>query len=510
MQAILTNLGWMAPYIAMSRKPGSKTSLFAPYYSGINLVNLIAAFRDHEWLLLYTWVQYVLAVQLGGALKANFLSTVPDENGWTVQVTISSAKVLTIMYTFQLVGLLVVSIKSSKMSFGLAESVASVADQINLMAHSNILAGFEGLDWDPKLSVSKRLRDCHIRIGYWHTDVSDRLWYGIGTGDKTVVSGTSTDQGFSARNNRKLTHWMVLTYHPITVMVLTALSSLLTALLGYHIYLWHWKTGVHVYSISGSAFPSIDLVNIYFRFLPVYFVSQSIVYWAYVDRWFRKSQIFASMRSPSPAERSLLLEYPYDLPGLVTLKALKNKHWKVAWLSTVSLSASFLPTLVGGIFTALPSTSASTDVNGAYDITVAPGSLIATFVLLSIHTLTIPLTWHGGKRRAPRPWQSIGDVFAMCYRSYILQADAFDYPAPDDRRIHMQSRIHLSKQQYAFGKFAGIDGEEHIGFDVASLRQEDGRSIRHVEPLSPEEQRLAGWFGPRRRRLVPTVNHLSA
>lgn len=508
MQSILINLAWMTPYIAMHRSggerpPGSNRSLFAPYYAGVGLPDISIIIRDREWLLGYTWIQYILAVQLGQAAKANFLSAIPDETGWTVKVTISSAEILTVMYALQLVGMLVLSIRSSRMSFGLSDNVASVADQINLVAHSNILGGFKGLDWNAKLGMPDCLRHCNFRIGYWSTIASGRTWYGIGTEDNLKLSRVSTNRDASTTGNRKVRHSAILMFHPIGVIIYTTFSTLLTALLGYHIYLWHWRRGIHVYTMPASSF---ELINIYFRFLPAFFAAQSSIYWAVVDKWFRRAQIFASMRSPCSADKSLFLEYPYDLPVLVTSKALRNKHWKVAWFSAVSLSASFLPTLAGGIFTA----TLSQDAGNVYDITVAPKSLIATFVLLSIHTLTIPLTWHGGKRRIPRPWLSIGDVVAMCYRSYMLRADAFDYPEPDDRRIHMQSRIHLAKEEYAFGKFVGTDGEEHIGFDIANLRQEDGRVVRHVMPLAPEEQRLAGWFGPRRRRQYSTVDDLDA
>ena len=76
--------------------------------------------------------------------------------------------------------------------------------------------------------------------------------------------------------------------------------------------------------------------------------------WLPIDTWFRAAQPWANMNNDkgAKAEKSVLLDYNATAPGHVSLKALAQGDWKVAWTSLVSLLSAVLPVLGGGLFTA--------------------------------------------------------------------------------------------------------------------------------------------------------------
>ncbi|GAB7349239.1 hypothetical protein MBLNU459_g8399t1 [Dothideomycetes sp. NU459] len=496
MQSIFLNLGWMAPYIAMSRDneplPGPENSIFATYYSG--RIALGEVLHNREWLLAGFWFTYTTIALFLPSVKASFLSATPDTNGWVITVTPWATLALIAMYTMQLSLLTATCVKLTGKSFGLLNSVASVADQVNLVAQSNVLDDINGFEWGARWLWREHLQHVRFRLGYWNTTADGQVWYGIGAiSDPEATSATERPK---APNDGRVRNVTALFQHPIMIITSTVISSFLTALLGYIMYISSLASTTQLFVNTSS----LTLVNIFVRFLPAFFTNYYSLYWINADRWFRRVQVFASMSTPATAEKSLFLEYPYDLPVVVTLNAVKNGHRKVAWFSLLSLSASLLPTLVGGIFTAKP------NIQSGFDITIAPTSLIGTFILLALYSLSFPWAWHTHSRRFPMNWLAMGDIIAMCYRSYILNMPAFAYPASDDQRIHMQSRIYLAKAQYAFGTFVGTDGEKHVGFDVASLEVGDGQFKKHVQPLEPEDQRIRGWFAPRRRRPYARVD----
>jgi hypothetical protein len=72
--------------------------------------------------------------------------------------------------------------------------------------------------------------------------------------------------------------------------------------------------------------------------------------------------------------------------------------------------------------------------------------------------------------------------------SYCYASRIFDDRGPDgkpifsaqdigDERIHLESRIHLAKKKYEFGLYLGKDGKRHMGFDVSTRNDENGKQV---------------------------------
>ncbi len=60
----------------------------------------------------------------------------------------------------------------------------------------------------------------------------------------------------------------------------------------------------------------------------------------------------------------------------------------------------------------------------------------------------------------------------------------FSHKTKTDRRIHLESKIHLAKRNYQFGVYMDENGKEHFGFDVAEREGLFGQEsqVRSVDP----------------------------
>ena len=75
-------------------------------------------------------------------------------------------------------------------------------------------------------------------------------------------------------------------------------------------------------------------------------------WWSKVDRFYRHSQPLADLSSPNGSNKALFLEYVNDPPLLITRKALKNHHWKLAYITSVTVVLKLAIVLAGGVFSA--------------------------------------------------------------------------------------------------------------------------------------------------------------
>ncbi|KAK1090713.1 hypothetical protein LTR48_007760, partial [Friedmanniomyces endolithicus] len=97
--------------------------------------------------------------------------------------------------------------------------------------------------------------------------------------------------------------------------------------------------------------------NFLYSFLPALLGTLCLLFWLDVEYAYRRLQPYTTLANHGGngeegelAERSLLLAYPALPPGLATASALANAHWRLAFLSFVSLLAAALPVLGGGVF----------------------------------------------------------------------------------------------------------------------------------------------------------------
>ncbi|KAI4120246.1 MAG: hypothetical protein LQ338_007160 [Usnochroma carphineum] len=214
-----------------------------------------------------------------------------------------------------------------------------------------------------------------------------------------------------------------------------------------------------------------------YSFMPSFIGMILFLFWQPIDMYFRALEPFANLGGStrgSPADESLLLDYPACLPVEVTIKAALTGHFKVAWISFISLLSATLPVLSGGVFTAqyfIP----TQEVRVAASM---PG-YYALVVFVVIYSLSFLVIWPAKKRRLPHDIRTLGQILSFVYESHLLNDAAFWQPRSKvDLVTRLLGRLtgDMGSSRYAFGVYMGRDGREHLGIDRLH-RQELGEML---------------------------------
>ncbi|KEQ72290.1 hypothetical protein M436DRAFT_17185, partial [Aureobasidium namibiae CBS 147.97] len=250
--------------------------------------------------------------------------------------------------------------------------------------------------------------------------------------------------------------------------------------------------------------------NFLYSFIPSLLGLLCLLVWQPIDLAFRRLQPYASMSSAGGclAEKSLLLSYTSDAPFVVTLKAAVNGHIRVALLSFISLIAAILPILSGGVFwsqfyISQQRVRVSADMKAFYALTF----------FLAIYALSYTLAFAGHKRALPNRGITLADQISLLHQSRLLNDVAFHAPAtktalvtrllspPVGERTSYHQQQHADAEaggvtgskisiadslrgfgraradaggvvvgsvelpRYAYGKYYGRDGKQHVGVD---------------------------------------------
>ncbi|KAH7351053.1 hypothetical protein BKA65DRAFT_250274 [Rhexocercosporidium sp. MPI-PUGE-AT-0058] len=497
--AILTNLLWMMPYITMSQVkyyttnntplyPNTMATIFAPYTVGgphnFGGYSLIVGGNRH-YLLFATLLQGLITQLILPPVKANLFKTHLDEAGWIIQISSWTCIVLIIIYLCQFLLMMSLLFGLPRDSFGLSDSVASIADQINLFAKSNIMEDFQGIETLPWRQWPKQLSMRTYRLGYWRAGCNGKFWYGIGKLEDTRAPGIQENPGATRSTEHPggedaLTRYrfsnVFLNLHPVSLFVWLCLTC---AFIGLNIFLLVMHQRNRSFRINST---SVESSNVYLRILPTLIATIYNFFWGTVAKFFLLRQPFAGMFKAKPVEQNLLLEYAYDLPLILTLKALSNGHIKVAWLSFIQLASALHPIFLGALF------AVNSPISNQANVTISGTAAIGSLVFFILYSLSIPVAWPTPKRRLPCPLRSLGETIGLCYSSKLLESPAFDFPEATDLRIHRHCRIILQKDEYALGVYTGTDGQEHMGFDIAYLDKGRGFREKQVRIIKPEKR----------------------
>jgi hypothetical protein len=211
---------------------------------------------------------------------------------------------------------------------------------------------------------------------------------------------------------------------------------------------------------------SQSLADFIFRAFLTFISAAFTIFWDVVDMFHRATQPFASMPDslPRPASENLLLDYTTLPPVIVSIKAAMKGHWKVAYFSLLALAMNLFPILVGTVFNTVKTE------NGVA-IGTSLRSLYGVAIFSLVFCISIPFAWPSRTRRLPRNIFCLGDLVSFCYDSKLLTdrdyASVFELNKPSDTKMHLECKVFLKEDKYAFR--VRDEGEEHwrAGFDVA-------------------------------------------
>jgi hypothetical protein len=188
-----------------------------------------------------------------------------------------------------------------------------------------------------------------------------------------------------------------------------------------------------------------------------------------LDMGLRRLQPWAELGNSEGATsgRSLLLDYPADLPIECTWKALKEGHYRVAAISALSFLFILLPVLAGGVFFPL-----TTKSEGVRIIPNLPSFYIVLTILLLYLIALLILVPSRYQMHLPHSVDCLAEIFSFVYNSGILTDAAFRAPRSKQDLVTRLTALSAAghEARYAFGVYRGRNGKESLGIERIGRR----------------------------------------
>ena len=510
----------VAPFIVLSSGRDIENSgvlhnmaLFPTNY----LIPNLSFFRHREPLLglcsIIFWLE-LFTVPLQSCLFQTRYYNSEDVWRWTAVQPI--AWTLFVLYLLLLVALLLLLLRFIPGHTGLKWDPISLADILSLFHRSNFLSDFARSEMHTSSTGQPTAK--HLRLGYWSTSKRvGEAFYGIGE-ENAPIPRFSLEKGRMAPNADN----DLEAQEPVKSSTFDTLTDVHDPALRYRWTPWFLRDGMVVawiviaiilmivfivvsfvnHAVQQGFLPLLAALtttqgfspaNFLYGFIPSLIGMLLFLLWQPIDVYFRALQPFASLahRDGVSAEQSLLLDYTACLPIEVTIKALINRHYKVAYISFISLLSLTLPTLAGGVFTA-QFVVKSQDVRM---IASMPG-YYALVLFVAIYAVSFIVIWPTRKRRLPHDISTLGQLVSFVYQSPLLTETAFAEPRS---KIDLVTKLLGSPAgekeipKYAFKVYVGRDAKEHLGIDRLErfTRFTAKGRIDHLRTGSPRHGDLA-------------------
>lgn len=178
---------------------------------------------------------------------------------------------------------------------------------------------------------------------------------------------------------------------------------------------------VDVFGFSGT--------NFLYSFIPALLATVAFLGWYDIDLAYRRITPFESLTSTNGelAERTLLPSYTADLPILTSLSAVANGHYRMAFISTITVLSTAIPILAGGVFWA-QFYIAQQRVRISADMS----AYIALSVFVTIYGLSYLAIWPSSSLRRsglPQNLDTFAGIRDCFHQSRLLDDFAFRNPS---------------------------------------------------------------------------------
>ena len=487
---VQASLQRILPFTLLStqqRRPEHAGALHdVPLFLTNYLIPNVSAFRHGEPLLgmcyLIFWI-FLFTLPLLSCLFQTRLYTF-DNGIWMWTTVQPIAWTLIGLYFLLIVALLLLILHLANRSTGLKWDPVSLADIFVLLRNSNVAASFQGSE---VRALPKQFRP--VSLGYWQpSDRSRDVFYGIGeshalalerhkkdaekqsdfdierqqhTKGKTIESLQNDVHDPTIRY--RWTPWFMRDTWWILWLVITfvfVIAFLIASFL---------HSAVEVGFLPLLPAPTTTLgfspANFLYSFIPSLLGMVLFLLWQPIDAYYRALEPFVRLAHPmgSTAEQSLLLNYTACLPFEATFRAALAGHYRVAWISFISVLSITFPIIGGGIFTA----EFNIPVQQVREVATMP-AYYALVVFVIIYALSILALWPEPKRYLPHDIRTVGDIISFVYQSQMTSDPAFREPRTKTDLVTSLLSVMPGEREiprYAFGVYVGRDGMEHLGID---------------------------------------------
>ncbi|KAL9079040.1 MAG: hypothetical protein Q9157_002055 [Trypethelium eluteriae] len=459
----------ISPFIAMTsdstylRCYGPLLSLYPTNFLLPDFQHFQAGLPIIGIFLLISWLQIFSIPLLASSFDVRYDGN-PANGAWrwmAVQGVIWVAIILLIILIAALVALL---FYLQRVRTGLKWDPRSIADVVALLERANNLRVYHNSEaFNSPHDFADRLRDRSDRLGYWHTYKQPAyIFYGLGEEGAsarryTVENGqireqepeyASADMDLEAQSKRPISQQPLRrSFSPVHFRdgsinfaairhrhlpwFLHFSSSLLWALTATILLLAFLIVSFVNRGVLAGFLPDVPVgansagfsaPNFLFSFIPAVLGMLCFLLWLPIDLSLRRLQPYAELAKAdgATADKSLLLDYPANLPFLCTLHALINRHWRVAALSFITLLAAIVPILAGGVFWAQFYTNTQ-----SIRVTAEAKGYYPLCVFLAIYAAGYWLSFAGRNRSLPHESKTVAELISWVYMSRILTDEAF-------------------------------------------------------------------------------------
>ncbi|KAI9374057.1 hypothetical protein BJX61DRAFT_344353 [Aspergillus egyptiacus] len=434
------------------------------------------------------WLSNLFAVPLLSCFYQVKWFVIDGEGGWRWAAVRAVGWTLVAVYSLLAIGLILIMLRFFRAWSGLMWDPVCLADLFAIIQRSNALSDFE--DAETATSVEKLLKARNLRLGYWQLSQGrhPEIFYGIGETGATVANpslhlaknrreqlskvaydaearGATGDDLFDIYSPTVRYRWAPWFLRRLPVIAWTVIICVLfIAFIAVSFVAGGVEGGFPPRLPTRPSASAFSASNFLYSFIPALIGNCLFLAWQHIDFFFRALQPYVMLSSPegASAEQSLLLAYPSLLPLQVTVTATLNKHYKVAWISLISVISGAIPILAGGVFIAL------TYPDGSIRVRPLMSAFYAIVAFCAVYMVSFLCIWPGRRRYLPHDISTLADQISFLYQSPLLSDKLLREPRS---KTDLVTRLVIAPPgdneypRYGFGVYIGRDGKEHLGID---------------------------------------------
>ncbi|KAH8662036.1 hypothetical protein BX600DRAFT_512912 [Xylariales sp. PMI_506] len=478
----------------------------------------------HVWVPIV--VNWILNMTI--PLQSCLFTVVYVNNIWMWSTVQGVAWILVALYASSLLSTILLFICWHNQQTGLFQGwdVRSLADIIALLNQSNSLQQYVGTDTAARRNDMRHMLYSNVeRLGYWSAPEMPMtgLWYGIGVptnvekvdvetvgppvherGPKELRLDGSVNRGRYLPwcfRNTQIILWVVATSVLLIALVAicfnpaTDIRNGFLPLVGVGPVQGAFSAADFLYSFL----PSLIGLIIFLLFQSLDITLRILMPWGELSR-----------KDGASASKSILVDYAASLPFESTWKALKNRHWRVAFVSLISILLLLLPILAGGMFMALTPPSG---VVRTYPNIAILGVILSLLILMLLGLIS--LIPQRDQLRLPHAVTCLSEIISFCYADELRTDNAF-YLVHGRQQLKDQLGAWLGGEDQSRWCFGPINGSEgHVGIKryvrytgdsnpllaaekhARALRDQAGRALKRKHSISrPVPQGNSTMIGP--------------